>query len=113
MNPSDSILPILRLSESGEYRELLGTGFLAGDRPMVVSARHVFDYERLEDGDVFGSAIPLGDGTARQLGFDSDPYLLLCYRIIKRSSYLGIRRAVTTSDSQELLKSRYPPVELV
>ena len=73
MNPNDSILPVLRVGRDGSFRELLGTGFLAGDRPMLVTARHVLDYERLEDGDSFGSAIPTGDGSAVLFSFDSGP----------------------------------------
>lgn len=75
MKPSDSILPILRLGPEGEFRELLGTGFLAGAHPVMVTAAHVFDADRLEKGETFSCAIPTGTGSAEAFSFQSEPLI--------------------------------------
>ena len=56
LQPNNAIIPILRLGPENEFIELLGTGFFAGSRPVVVTAKHVFLDNPLGEGENYGFA---------------------------------------------------------
>jgi hypothetical protein len=63
VRPEKSIVPIVRAGEGVPIKELLGTGFFVGSPSElhVVTARHVFDDNPLQDGELYGVAFPEED----------------------------------------------------
>ena len=53
MNPDLSILPILEVDLNDRVVSVRGTGFVVGEPPYVVTARHVFEEEVRTAGNKF------------------------------------------------------------
>jgi hypothetical protein len=60
-----AIVPIVRRDADGHIIELLGTGFYVGQRPAVVTARHVFADNPLLEGQKYSMVFISPDGTIK------------------------------------------------